>query len=195
MEKNEIRKAMLQKRKALTKEETEAAGQMVAMRILSMGLYHLSKTVMLYMDYRNEMPTDLLIQSVLAEGKTLVLPYTDENFIVHAYEIPGGDPSYLQVSPLGILEPNRDLCPKADLSAIDLVVIPGVAFDKQGNRIGFGKGCYDRFLPGLRANVLKVGIAYDFQVQEETLPAEPTDFRMDYVITPSEAYDCLEGLE
>ena len=198
MTKQEIRKTMLAVRRSLSFQEVTDAGKRTAERLFAMEEWQGAKTVMLYMDYRKEMPTKDILTGV--ETREIVLPYTNEDFVVEAYAIPrktvlevirfeetgGGDiPDGFRISPLGILEPDRRVCRAADLSAIDLVVVPGVAFDLSGNRIGFGKGCYDRFLPQLRPDVKKIAIAYDFQVLEEPIPADPTDFRMDAVVTPT----------
>ncbi|WP_297890539.1 5-formyltetrahydrofolate cyclo-ligase, partial [Sulfurihydrogenibium sp.] len=67
---------------------------------------------------------------------------------------------------------------------VDLIVVPAVVYDKEGHRIGYGKGYYDRFLPKLRYDCLKVGFAYDFQVVEK-IPHQPHDFKVDVVITPT----------
>ncbi len=198
MTKQEIRKTMIADRRSLSFQEVMDAGKRTAERLLSTEEWQSAKTVMLYMDYRKEMPTkDILME---AEMREIVLPYTNEDFVIEAYAIPketvlevlrfeetgGGDiPDGFRISPLGILEPDRRTCRSADLSAIDLVVVPGVAFDVFGSRIGYGKGCYDRFLPRLRPDVKKIAIAYDFQICEEPLPTDPTDYRMDAIVTPT----------
>ena len=197
MTKQEMRKGMLTIRRSLSFQEILDAGKRTAERLFTMPEWQSAETVMLYMDYRKEMPTKDILMGC---EKKLVLPYTDEEFRIHAFAISkesamevlrfeetgGGDiPDGFRISPLGILEPNPRTCREADLSAIDLVVIPGVGFDTHGTRIGYGKGCYDRFLPGLRPDVKKIAIAYDFQIAEEEIPADPTDYRMDAVVTPT----------
>lgn len=84
-------------------------------------------------------------------------------------------------SSLGILEPVGENF--TDLSKVDLIVVPGVAFDRRMNRLGRGRGFYDRFLPKISAP--KAGICFDFQLLDE-IPAEPTDIKMDYVISENE---------
>jgi 5-formyltetrahydrofolate cyclo-ligase len=86
----------------------------------------------------------------------------------------------------GILEPTaelRELPPRQVLpSQIDLALVPGVVFDRQGNRLGYGRGFYDRLLRQLPREVLRVGLAFECQVVEE-LPVEPHDERMDWLVT------------
>jgi len=198
MTKQEIRKTMLAVRRSLSFQEVMDAGKRTAERLFSTEEWQTAGTVMLYMDYRKEMPTKDILTG--AGTREIVLPYTNEEFVIEAYAIPrenvlevlrfeetgGGDiPDNFRISPMGILEPDRRTCRSADLSAIDLVVVPGVAFDETGSRIGFGKGCYDRFLPLLRPDVKKIAVAYDFQVLSDPIPAEPTDYRMDAIVTPT----------
>ena len=76
------------------------------------------------------------------------------------------------------------LCPKED---IDTVVVPGIAFDKKGNRMGFGKGCYDMFLEDF--NGVKVGMCYDFQLADD-LPHSEYDIAMDYIFSDKIIIDC-----
>ena len=141
---------------------------------------------MLYMDFRNEVPTRAIIDGIRTSEKKLVLPITDKDFNIVAYEIPkdGKLSDYLITSKYGISEPNPALCREADLASIDLVIIPGSVFDQYDNRIGYGKGCYDRFLSSFPRKVFKLALAYDFQVLP-CIPADPTDVKMDKILTIS----------
>ena len=94
--------------------------------------------------------------------------------------IPGLDA--LKPGSMGIMEPDPLLCEPVDPAMIDLIVVPGIAFDATGGRIGYGKGCYDRFLPQLLDDVPIIGLAYDFQVLPR-VPQESTDVRMDAIVT------------
>lgn len=187
--KNNIRKQILAKRASLNPDFIHSYEVSALERLLQCNAFHSAKQIMLYMDFRNEAPTKLLIEASLEAGKKLVLPYTDTNFHIIPFEIPNLGLSrqgslipclqhYLKQSPMGILEPNTMLCPEANPLEIDLILVPGVAFDTQGNRLGYGKGCYDEFLPKLRPDALKLGLAYDFQILEY-LPHEPRDWKVD----------------
>ena len=88
----------------------------------------------------------------------------------------------LKTGVFGILEPSED-CEAVPESEIDLIIVPGVAFDRQHNRLGRGKGFYDRLLSTL--DVPKIGICYDFQLKDQ-IPAEPFDRKMDLIITEKE---------
>ncbi|MDD3168404.1 MAG: 5-formyltetrahydrofolate cyclo-ligase [Eubacteriales bacterium] len=179
-----IRKLLLEKRSALSPEVIEKAGQSAAEKLILMKEYSNANTVMVYMDFRNEVPTGKIIDQIRLTGKCLVLPFTDERFCIIPYEIPeeGALSDYLIPSAYGIFEPNPAACRKVDPESIDLVVIPGSAFDQYENRMGYGKGCYDRFLPTLRPDAFKLALAYDFQVVS-CIPAGRTDVKMDKILT------------
>ena len=145
-------------------------------------------TVMSYMSYKNEFPTHELNKKILEAGYRLVLPFTDSDFNI----IPCIVDSYddLVISKLGIPEPVPAQCAVAALDDIDVILMPGVAFDTAGNRIGFGKGCYDRFIAageeyGTGAHSpLLAALAYDMQVIS-SVPSEETDRPCDVMITES----------
>ena len=90
-------------------------------------------------------------------------------------------------SRLGILEPLREK-KTVNTDEIDLVIVPGLAFDKSGNRLGHGKGYYDRYLERCGENVFFIGIAYDFQVLD-TIPADAHDIKMNMIVTESRTYN------
>lgn len=179
-----IRKRLLEKRASLASEIQDRAGETAAKKLLSMEEYSKANTVMVYMDFRNEVPTGRIIDQIRCTGKKLILPFTDQDFNLIPYEIPGEGTlsDYLITSDYGIAEPNPALCRKAVSDSIDLVILPGSAFDQYENRMGYGKGCYDRFLPTLRPDAFKLALAYDFQVLP-CIPADPTDVRMDKILT------------
>ena len=143
-------------------------------------------TVMSYMSYKNEFPTHELNKKIIDAGYRLVLPYTDSDFNIIPCIIDSYDD--LVISKLGIPEPVPAQCSVAALDDIDVILMPGVAFDTAGNRIGFGKGCYDRFIAageehGTGAHSpLLAALAYDFQIVDK-IPSEPTDIPCDVIIT------------
>lgn len=145
-------------------------------------------TVMSYMSYKNEFPTHELNKKIIDAGYRLVLPFTDSDFNIIPCIIDSYDD--LVISKLGIPEPVPAQCSVAALDDIDVILMPGVAFDTAGNRIGFGKGCYDRFIAageehGTDAHSpLLAALAYDMQVIS-SVPSEETDRPCDVMITES----------
>lgn len=143
-------------------------------------------TVMSYMSYKNEFPTHELNKKIIDAGYRLVLPFTDSDFNIIPCIIDSYDD--LVISKLGIPEPVPAQCSVAALDDIDVILMPGVAFDTAGNRIGFGKGCYDRFIAageehgtGVHSPLL-AALAYAFQIVDK-IPSEPTDIPCDVIIT------------
>lgn len=183
-DKSTIRQQILEKRAALAQEIIERAGRAAADKLAIMEEYENANTIMAYMDFRNEVPTGPIIEMIRSSGKELILPLTDKNFNLVPFLIPK-DKSLsdcLITSAYGIAEPDPDLCSEADPDSIDLIIIPGSVFDQYENRIGYGKGCYDRFLASLAPKAFKLALAYDFQVLP-CIPADPTDVKMDKILT------------
>ncbi|HVI43084.1 MAG TPA: 5-formyltetrahydrofolate cyclo-ligase [Anaerovoracaceae bacterium] len=183
-DKDSIRKQILEKRISLAPRILDKAEKTAAEKLALMEEYQNANTVMLYMDFRNEVPTGMIIEQIRSSEKNLILPLTDKNFNIIPYVIPkeGNLFDYLVTSDYGIAEPNPSACKEADSESIDMVIVPGSVFDQYENRIGYGKGCYDRFLTVHIPKAFKLALAYDFQVLP-CIPANPTDVKMDKILT------------
>ncbi len=183
-DKSTLRQQILEKRASLAPQIIERAGKAAADKLTIMEEYTSANTIMAYMDFRNEVPTGPIIEMIRNSGKKLLLPLTDKNFNLVPYLIPEEKSlsDCLVTSAYGIAEPDPAVCKEADPSSIDLIIIPGSVFDQYENRMGYGKGCYDRFLASLTLNAFKLALAYDFQVLP-CIPADPTDVKMDKILT------------
>lgn len=133
----------------------------------------------LYHALPGEVETNELIKR-WSPHKTLLLPAIEGDDILL---LPYSNDQALITGAYGIKEPGRTGCPSVSEKEIDLLIVPGVAFDRQGNRLGRGKGYYDRLLS--RLNVPKVGLCFDFQLFPH-IPTEPFDIRMDGIVTDKE---------
>ncbi|RDV84333.1 5-formyltetrahydrofolate cyclo-ligase [Ammonifex thiophilus] len=184
MKKESLRQVFLRKRLALPPEEVAWAGERVAELFFSLPAYRQAKTLLLYCAFRQEVPTKRIISASLAEGKLVALPATSREKKEITARLIKVYPDDLVPGPGGIPEP-RPTCPSVPPEEIDLVAVPGLVFDLKGYRLGYGWGCYDRFLS--RSPALRVGLAYDFQVVED-VGAEPHDQRLHFLITPSRIY-------
>lgn len=184
-----IRKQILEKRASLSPDILDRAAKMAVEKLVVMDEYINAKTVMVYMDIRNEVPTGRIIDEIQRSGRKLVLPRMTKDFCLEIYDIPneGNLNDYLAVSGFGIPEPDPAICKEADPSSIDLIIVPGSVFDQFGNRIGYGKGCYDKLLSSLTPTAFKLALAYDFQVLP-CIPAEPYDVKMDKILTVASSY-------
>jgi len=179
--KPELRQRLCTLRECMSAEEVTAASIALCRRLAAWPPLLQAHTVLAYLAFRNE--PDLSHLFTLRPDLQWVVPRIapGRRLVLHPY-----DPARLVRHRFGMLEPSADL-PLVDPATLDVVLVPGVAFDRQGGRLGFGGGYYDRFLPTTPA--LRVGIAFDPCVVEE-LPCEPQDQRVDWVVTPTEEIRC-----
>ena len=187
-----VRKRMIARREALPGEVVRESGEAIRRRILGLSEVAEARVIHCYVSAKNnEVDTRRLILEALEEGKRIVVPVTDlrQRRLDHS-EIKGLDE--LERSVFGLSEPKEACRRFIGIDEIDLVIVPGLAFDSRGNRIGFGGGFYDRFLSEVRAP--KIALAYSFQVVE-AIEADPHDVRMDKVVTDEQVYDCTTGHE
>ncbi|HQC70595.1 MAG TPA: 5-formyltetrahydrofolate cyclo-ligase [Sedimentibacter sp.] len=182
--KSKIRKRILNVRNNMSKEDVKKNSNAIMDKITSLDIYKHSKVVFIYMDFKNEVMTSNLIKRMLSEKKRVVIPYTDSiNTVLIPSEIT--KESDLKQNSFGYFEPKSIL--PVNIEEIDLVIVPGVVFDKNLNRIGFGKGYYDKILNRLKPSAKKIALAHDFQVLED-IPAEEHDVKMDMIITEKNIY-------
>lgn len=140
--------------------------------------FRAANTVLLYHSLKDEVDTHDFIRK-WSNKKQILLPVVVGNELeLRLYT----GPEDMQISNYGIEEPMGEAY--TDYESIDFIVVPGVAFDQKGNRLGRGKGYYDRLLPHI-PSAYKAGICFPFQLVEE-VPAEPHDIRMDIIITINE---------
>ncbi|WP_265443012.1 5-formyltetrahydrofolate cyclo-ligase [Acetivibrio straminisolvens] len=188
-DKRELRKEALNIRKELSAMEVVQKSKLITEKLISFDGFHKSKCIMAYMDFKNEVMTGFLIDHCLNLGKTVVLPLIDSMDGVKKifpYALIDRERG-LKPGTYGILEPVKEFSERIDPKDIDLVVVPGVAFDVKGGRIGYGAGYYDVFLREVREDCLKVGIAFEIQVFP-SIPKEEHDILMDAVITENRIY-------
>lgn len=182
--KSKLRKRILNVRNNMSKEDVKKNSNAIMDKITSLDIYEQSKVVFIYMDFKNEVMTSNLIKRMLSEKKRVVIPYTDNiNTVLIPSEIT--KESDLKLNSFGYYEPKSIL--PVNIEEIDLVIVPGVVFDKNLNRIGFGKGYYDKILNRLKPSAKKVAVAHEFQVLEN-IPAEEHDVKMDMIITEKNIY-------
>lgn len=149
---------------------------------LKSSFFTRAQTVLFYMATAYEVETKELIEETMRLGKTVALPVcepkTREILPVRVKDLSG-----LTRGSTGILEPVSEPHNILPLSGIDLVMVPGIAFDRWGHRLGRGLGYYDRFLAKLKPTTVKVGLAFDFQVVESVPAVEGRDIPLDLVLS------------
>lgn len=181
MNKADIRKKMISLRDSLSNEEVANRSQMIEFRLMNLEAYIVAQVIFIYVSFGNEINTKGFINKAIKDGKRIAVPLTiPKGKLLKPCEISSLDD--LTPSNWGILEPTEANCRLVHSNEIDLAVVPGLAFDYNFNRIGYGAGYYDRFLPSLPSRAVKLGIGYDFQLLDR-LPVGKFDFPLDGVLT------------
>jgi 5-formyltetrahydrofolate cyclo-ligase len=171
-----LRKQMMVKRNILSHLEVDTLSQQVCRRLEELQPLQQAKVIMGFSSIRNEVNLGPLLQKLQRQGRTILLPRVEGN-IMQAVEFrPGED---MGRGSFGIREPLGE--PFA-VDKIDVVIVPGLVFDANGYRLGYGKGYYDRFLPRLNEQCFKCGICYEFQVVENIYP-HPGDVPVHWIVT------------
>lgn len=176
LSKQDLRKMMLEKRKWLTASQVEESGLQLLERLQNGDYLKSVKTAFVYVSGKNEVSTFPLISHLLASGVRVCVPKTFGQGYMEAWQISDLQAD-LKPGAFGLLEPITGCMVSTE--SIDLVVVPGVAFDQKGNRIGYGGGYYDRFLQ--QSTAKKVGVCYQFQLVDD-IAKEVTDVAMNAVV-------------
>lgn len=184
--KRAIREESHARRNAQTNKE-ELSREIVA-RIMALPEYAAAKTVMFYVDVRSEVRTRNDLAKALTTGKRIVVPYcVDGELELFHLE----DMNELQIGMYKILEPKAELrsvpAKRVEVEQLDLIMVPGVAFDRRGGRMGHGKGYYDKLLEHARLDTPLVALAFECQMFPE-VPVAEHDIFMDKIITEAAVY-------
>lgn len=177
--KRRVRNGVRGERDAVPNDVREKRSERVVERFLDLPEVRRARTVMLFSSFGSEVPTGSLIERLHARGLVVALPRIEGIALVPIPYAPG-DPT--TTTSFGAEEPAGGA--PLDPSSIDVVGVPGVAFDRGGRRIGYGGGYYDRFLRGLPA--FTVGLVFGLQVLDEDLPAGRFDLPVDAIVTEEE---------
>ncbi|MDO9565186.1 MAG: 5-formyltetrahydrofolate cyclo-ligase [Candidatus Desulfaltia sp.] len=180
--KREIREDMAKKLKAFSDSELIEKTRGIEKRLFEFANFLESKVVLLYMHANGEVVTNNIIKRCFEANKILVLPAFD--IIKHTMQLMRVDnlDSDLKPGLRGVLEPDPECCKVMPIDGIDIAIIPGVALDEKGGRIGSGEGYYDRLIPKLSITTRKVALALESQMIKQ-VPVEPHDKHVDIIIT------------
>ncbi|MFY9588154.1 MAG: 5-formyltetrahydrofolate cyclo-ligase, partial [Actinomycetota bacterium] len=165
-------------RSRLSTDERAAAGAAVAERLAGLPEIVGAGAVLGFASFGTELPTDPVMAWVLGSGRRLLMPYVDGAGL-RAAEVRSVEdlaPGYR-----GIREPVQRVA--IDPSEADVILVPGVAFDERGRRLGYGGGFYDAFLAGIERRAPRVGLCFDVQIVDE-VPAGGGDESVDVIVTP-----------
>ena len=185
--KEQLRGTMINKRMSVSDTRAMLSAQKLWPALQEIPNFASFQVVSGFVAARGEIPMEPTLKALLASGRKLVLPrICREEHLMRFHHVqclrdltPGS---------FGILEPKSD-APLVPEEAIDLVLVPGVAFDRKGGRVGFGKGFYDLALPNMKPEALRVGVCYSFQLVEAT-PQVEKDQRVHWILTDEGLIDC-----
>ena len=180
--KNQLKQSILEKRNSLPKEEILEKSRQIQKNLFNLDSYRKSKTIMFFVSFNSEVHTHEMIKAVFKD-KTVVIPKVEHHEIEPSVII---DFDNLMAGQFGILEPIEAM--KIAYKNIDLVLVPGIVFDKEGHRIGYGFGYYDKFLRKV-PKALKIGLCFDFQLVDK-VPREEHDVPVDLIVTENGVVEC-----
>jgi 5-formyltetrahydrofolate cyclo-ligase len=186
--KRELRKRLRGVRAAMPASAIADRSAAITERVLSLEAWKRANTVALFASMPDEVQCKALVDAARAAGKRVALPAVidEEPGLVFRAPWDGGEDRPLVTSMYGIDEPSAD-APRVPFESVELVVVPALALDDRGHRIGYGKGYYDRVLP-LCSQARWVGVAFDFQLIAE-VPTRVGDVAVHSVVTDKRAYD------
>lgn len=180
-EKRKVRYEFLNLRNRVDPILASAYSNMIFSKIKKLPVYENAKTVMFYLSYGSEVVTDAMISSALEEDKNVVVPAIQNpgDGKMFAVKLPRIEDAYQSV--YGIRQPEINQEDVMEKDEIDLVFVPGIAFDYDGHRVGYGKGYFDRWLEGISPDKT-IGLAYDFQITDK-MPTGKYDLPVGSIIT------------
>ncbi|MEW6617736.1 MAG: 5-formyltetrahydrofolate cyclo-ligase [bacterium] len=178
--KTDLRKAILARRDLLTIQEITAKSFKIKGRLFDLAEFKESAFVCFYVSFKSEVQTHQMIKETLMLNKKVAVPIVERNKSLSLCELKDFDKE-LEVGKFGILESKLEYRRPVDLSKVKLVIVPGVVFDKNGNRIGYGGGYYDNLLSKM-CGIPFIGLAYELQIVND-VPAEDRDIPVHKIIT------------
>jgi len=174
-------------RRKLTAAQINCWSEKIAGYFSEWQIYQDCNVVMFYLAMADEVQTEAMIHDALGRGKRICVPLLEEKFgEMAAAEI--ADLNELRVGKFGLKMPDPEKSKRVLPASIDLIVLPVISFDRSGNRLGFGAGYYDRFLPKA-VNSVRTGLGFECLVAGK-LPAEEHDVRMHFILTEAGFVDC-----
>jgi len=184
-EKKIIREKIKNLLNGLALEDHKSKSKIISDNLLKSDEYKAASAILIYYPFRKEIDTRHIIKDALKKNKKVSLP-----------KISGSEIKFFFISDLkkdlkpgcfDIVEPDTFHCLEADLNSVDLIIVPGLCFDLNFNRIGYGKGFYDKILKKLSKKVNKIALAFDLQILKN-IPAYSHDQKIDIIITESNIY-------
>jgi 5-formyltetrahydrofolate cyclo-ligase len=180
MDKAAIRAKVQSLLRSVSPATRESLSVRACAKLICQTVWHDSHAILGFLSFKDEIDIFAALEAGWGSGKTIALPRYDSTTASYCAAIASAEHAFVKGA-FGVLEPPAD-APVLPLNRLDLILVPGLAFDRWGRRLGRGKGFYDRLLAHVTG--LKCGVALDEQMVEE-LPEEPHDIAMDFILTPT----------
>ena len=192
MTKEELRQQMRERRHAVTAEERKAAGKKISENVMgnTVNLMLRAWRVSVYLSTKNEIPTRYIVRALWEAGREVCVPAWSKNDKIYKLYALNARMKLI-TGHHGIREP--DVRVPVFPWDVDAFVLPGLAFDACGSRLGFGAGHYDGILAKAPKTSPRIALCYDWQVVDEALPQEAHDVPMDWVVTDKRVIDCASN--
>ncbi|MBU0496361.1 MAG: 5-formyltetrahydrofolate cyclo-ligase [Candidatus Thermoplasmatota archaeon] len=181
-----MRRDLLVRRRAMKSDEVRVKSRLIHQRLFQLMIFRSAETILWYVSYDNEVYTHEMIQACFLAKKRVVVPKCLlvecglRLCVISSFDM-------LVSGAFSILEP-PDSCEEVSIDMVDLIVTPGLGFDRCGHRLGLGGGYYDRLLAN-RSVIPVVGLAFDWQIRD-TIPVSEQDISVDMIVTENEVIEC-----
>jgi 5-formyltetrahydrofolate cyclo-ligase len=193
MNKKDLRKKYKELREQLSVDEIEAKSMAIANRLLQLDTIPNGRQVweqtyfhlFLSIEEQKEVDTEFILQILAGKDKEIVVAKSNFKTLEMTHYLLT-DNTKFQKNEYNIYEPVDGL--EVPVSKIDVVFVPLLAYDKKGNRVGYGKGFYDKFLSKCREDIIKIGLSF-FEPEDAIAAVSQTDIRLDYCVTPMTVYN------
>ncbi len=190
LNKKELRKKVLEARDKISDEELNCRSKVILEKVKEIDEFKKSKTIMIYVSYGKEINTHDFISECISMGKNVITPicrYSDRTLILGKTK---SFPEGFNMTKYGILELEPNECEQIDPKDIDLIIMPGVAFTKQGDRMGYGGGYYDKLLSKASDKLVTIAPVLQEFIFDE-IPIEAHDIPMDYVVADEDVFKII----
>lgn len=182
IKKQKVRREILKKLKAQKEETRIEKSRQIEEKLFNLPVFEQAQIIMFYVSTKSEVDTSNMIKKAIKAGKKIVVPVISHNKADMAVSLVSGRKLELEIGPYGIKQPKAKYLKPISPQQLDLMVVPGVAFDACGRRLGRGKGYYDRFLETKSNKTHTLGLAFKFQIVSD-LPYSWHDHPVDQVIS------------
>ena len=185
MNKQDLRKKYKQLRAALTAEEIDNLSIEIANKTLQVPIWHRQNFhIFLPIKHHNEVNTEFLLHLLAGKNKDIIISRSNfETREMSHFQLT--DETKIVVNPYGIPEPVNGI--EVGTNEIEVIFVPLLAFDRSGNRVGYGKGFYDKFMASCNPSTIKVGLSF-FEAEDHCADLIDSDVRMDFCVTPRTVY-------